>query len=444
MTLSKSQFVRGVKCPKSLWLLKNSEIPRDETDEAWQARFDTGHEVGLLARKLFPGGREIRFNPDEFAGMIWQTREWIDAGIGTIYEAAVQANGGFAKTDILRREGDGWAIYEVKASTSVKDYHLYDVGFQERVFRDFGLNIRKVCIVHVNNVYVRRGDLDIEGLFTVEDVTPLVRSMRGEIETLVRRFTEMLRGPMPEMDIGPHCSKFYDCDYGSWCWRDVPDRSVFNLYRLPDNKKFNLYYRGILTIEDLPDDFTPGFIPSLQIEAERTGQPLVDRKAIRAFLADLEYPLNFIDFETFSEAVPRFDGQRPYQQMPFQYSLHILHGNGRLEHREFLADETRDPRGPFIEHLLRDVTPEGSLIAFNKSFEIRMIRECAAFDPAREGELLALVDRFRDPLVLLRRGALYHPDFNGSFSLKSVLPALFPDDEELSYNLDSRIIVTMK
>jgi len=131
--------------------------------------------------------------------------------------------------------------------------------------------------------------------------------------------------------------------------------------------------------------------------------------------------------------VPRFDGQRPYQQIPFQYSLHILHEDGLLEHREFLADETRDPRPDFIAHLLEDVTPEGSIVAFNQKFEIARIRELSAYDPSRSSELLRLTKRFADPLTLFRKGAYYHPNFNGSFSLKSVLPALFPDDPDLSY-----------
>ncbi len=433
MILSKSQFVRGVKCPKSLWLLKNSDVPRDVPDEGQQARFETGHLVGRLARDLFPGGREIPFNPDDFEGMIRQTRAWIDSGVDTLYEATAQANGGFAMADILRREGGGWALYEVKAATGLKDYHLYDAAFQFKVFRDFGVDVRRVFIVHIDRSYVRHGDLALRKLFTVEDVTAQVLAMREEIASRHRGLAAMLEGEMPDRDIGPHCSRFYDCDYASWCWRHIPERSVFGLYRLPGSKKFSLYDRGVLKIGELPGDFNPNFIQSLQIAAEETGRPVVRRGAIRAFLTGLRFPLNFFDFETFMEPVPRFDGQRPYQQMPFQYSLHILHADGRLEHREFLADETRDPRPPLIARMLSDLTPEGSIIAYNKGFEIGRIRELATFEPARARELLGLVDRFADLIVPFRGGGFYHPGFNGSFSLKSVLPALFPDDPELSY-----------
>ncbi len=433
MILSKSQFVKGVKCPKLLWYLKKGDLPVPETDERQEALYEEGVDVGKLARGLFPGGREVTFDPDDFPGMIRKTRAWIDAGVPIIYEAAAQAKGGFAMADILRRGPYGWELYEVKATGSVKDYHLYDAGFQYRVFKDFGLNLAKVAIVHIDTRYVRRGELELEELFTIEDITFSVIDLQDEIEAIYCYLAQVLNGDEPAVDIGPHCERFFGCEYAEICWSHVPEHSVFNLYRYPWSERFNLYYRGIMRIEDLPESFRPNFIQSLQIEAERTGRAMVDQKAIRAFISNLRFPLNFLDFETFAEAVPRFDGQRPYQQIPFQYSLHILHEDGLLEHREFLADETRDPRPDFIAHLLEDVTPEGSIVAFNQKFEIARIRELSAYDPSRSSELLRLTRRFADPLTLFRKGAYYHPDFNGSFSLKSVLPALFPDDPDLSY-----------
>ena len=439
MMLSKSQFLRGIKCPKSLWLYKKSDIPRDEPDEGQMARFEAGKVVGDLAKELFPGGREVAFDPENFPGMIKQTREWLNSGVDTIYEATVRAEGGFAMADILRRVEGGWEIYEVKSSTLVKDYHLYDVAFQYRVFWKFGIRITRACVVYLNNNYVRQGDLDIKRLFVIEDVTDHVIHMQEEIERYLLGFFELLNGDMPEIDIGPHCSQFYECDYHSWCWRHVPRRSVFDLYRLGWDKRFELYRNGIREVSDLPDDFDSNAIRTLQIQSEKSGRPHVDRKKIWEFLSRLVHPIHFFDFETFSEAIPRFDGQRPYMQMPFQYSLHILYEDGRLEHKEFLADENKDPRGPVITHMLRDIKPNGSMVAYNKSFEERMIRELAEHNPTHKDELLGLLERFEDLIVPFRSGGYYHPDFNGSFSLKSVLPAIFPDDDVLNYqNLEIR------
>ncbi len=434
MNLSKSLFVRGVKCAKSLWLYKNSDIPRDEPDQGQEARFESGRMVGDLAKRLFPGGKEVAFDPENFKGMISQTRKWLDAGVDTIYEATVSARGDFAMADILKRDGDGWEIYEVKASTSVKDYHILDVAFQYRAFSNFGLRIKRAFIIHIDNSYVRKGELDIKGLFAIKDVTHEVVSKQGEIEDYRQKFSTMLKGDMPQVDIGPHCFNFYDCDYMSWCWRNVPERSIFNLYRLTQAKKFELYQEGILKISDIPEDFRPNAIQALQIETEKTGSVHVDRKKIRQFLSRLSYPIHFFDFETFNEPIPRFDGQRPYMHIPFQYSLHILYEDGNLEHREFLADENEDPRNHVISHMLKDIRPQGSIVAFNKGFEEGIIKGLADYDPLRKNELLSLLERFEDLMEPFRNGGYYHPEFNGSLSLKSVLPAIFPDDKTLDYN----------
>jgi len=205
MMLSKFQFLRSIKCPKSLWLYKENEFLRDELDKGQMARIETGITVGGLAKKLFPGGREVAFGPENFPGMIKQTREWLKSGVDTIYEAAVRAGGGFIMADILRKAADGWEIYEVKSTTAVKDYHLYDAAFQYRVFSKFGLPITRAHIIHIDNTYIRQGELDIERLFATSDVTEQVVYMQEKIEEYWGRFPKMLKGDMPDVDIGRHC-----------------------------------------------------------------------------------------------------------------------------------------------------------------------------------------------------------------------------------------------
>ncbi len=244
----------------------------------------------------------------------------------------------------------------------------------------------------------------------------------------------MLQGDMPDIDIGAHCSDPFSCDFWSYCWQDVPNLSVFDLYRMRGSKKFELYHKGIISYDDIiTNNIALNDVQKLQIDAYKSGEVTIDKRIIKEFLEKIEYPINFFDFETFHNAIPRFDNQRPYQQIPFQYSLHILHQDGTLEHKEFLGDESSDPRPALIKQMLDDITSTGNIVAYNQSFEIGRIKDLAAFAPKYEKELLALNERFVDLIMPFRGRGYYHPNFNGSFSIKSVLPAMFPNDNELDY-----------
>ena len=441
MNISKSEFIRGIKCPKSLWLHKKDNVVKDPVDEELKARFAQGAEVGKHAQKLFPHGKEISFRRGDFSAMIRQTRKWIEEGQKVIFEAALAARSGFAMADILLGTGTGWNIYEVKSTTKVKDYHKYDLAFQYYVFLNAGLSMEKAFLIHLNREYVREGALDPGRLFIMEEITDEVLGLQEYIKIHLEKFLKMLAGEIPQMDIGPQCSKFFKCDFHSCCWKDVPRGSVFHLHGLSEKKKFELFKNSIVKISDIQtpvtsgvvSDFRPNLVQSLQITAEKTGCPQVNWDKIEKFVSEIEYPIYFLDFETFQEPIPRFDGQKPYMQMPFQYSLHVMHGPDELEHKEFLADEKEDPRGQVIEQLLKDIGSKGSILAFNKAFEKGIVRQLAEFDPAHKKELLAINERLKDLLTPFKDGGYYMREFNGSFSLKSVVPALFPDDHELNY-----------
>jgi hypothetical protein len=199
------------------------------------------------------------------------------------------------------------------------------------------------------------------------------------------------------------------------------------------SKKFEMYYKGLITYENIPSDFVLNTTQKLQVETSKSNKPYIDKSIIKDFIETVKFPINFFDFETFQNAIPRFDSQRPYMQIPFQYSLHILHEDGTLEHKEFLGDENSDPRDALINQMLNDISPNGSIMAYNQAFEITRIKELANYNIERKDELLALVDRFVDLIVPFRERGYYHPNFNGSFSIKSVLPAMFPNNDELNY-----------
>jgi hypothetical protein len=432
MTLSKSQYIRGLQCHKSLWLYKHKPELRDKPDETKESLFETGHTVGELARKLFPNGVEIAFDEDDFNGMIEKTKALIANGTEVIYEATFNEDGIFAMADILVRNGDVWDMYEVKGSTEVKSQHLDDAAIQWYALSN-RLTIAKAYIVHIDNTYVRKGELDIHALFSIVDVTDEIKSKQEEIPLRLREMERMLQEKMPDIDIGKHCDDPYSCDFHTHCWQHIPkNNSVFDIsYAM--GKQWKLYYQGIISINDVPDDFHLGANATLQIRHHKSQEIKIDKQKIKEFLATIEYPINFFDFETFQEPIPRFNNQKPYQQIPFQYSLHILYKDGTLVHKEFLADENIDPRELLIKQMLNDITPTGSIVAYNKSFEITQIKNLALFYPSLSNELLALNERFIDLANPFQYKYYYHPKFKGKYSIKVVLPTLFPDDNELDY-----------
>jgi len=432
MTLSKSQYIRGLQCHKSLWLYKNKPELRDSQSQAQESLFNIGYDVGDLAKQLFPNGVEIIFDTDNFDAMLDKTKELIRNNCEVIYEATFKEKGIFAMADILVKNGTSWDIYEVKASTGIKEYHLNDAGVQYYALQN-SINIGRVYIVHINNNYVRHGDLNIDELFTIADITDEVNNRQYQIPFQFEQMELMLQEEMPNIDIGTHCSSPNGCDFYGHCWSHVPSPSVFNLYWMNSNKKFEMYYKGIKTYEDIPSDFRLNATQELQISTYKSKEPYINTTIIKDFLDTIEFPINFFDFETFQNAIPRFDNQRPYMQIPFQYSLHIVHSDGRMEHKEFLGDENSDPRADLITKMLQDIAPTGSIVAYNQSFEMSRIKELSDFDKDRSEALLALNSRFVDLIVPFRGRGYYHPNFNGSFSIKSVLPAMFPNDDELNY-----------
>ena len=427
--LSKSLYLRGLQCPKNLWLYKKR--PELKLTEDKKLLFEKGYEVGDLAKKLFDGGIEVEFTPDDFNGMIRKTKELLKQK-NIIYEATFSENGIFAMADILERDNDGWNMYEVKSSTHVKDYHIDDASIQWYAISK-AINLKKAFIIHINNKYERNGALEIDKLFEIVDITDDVLKKQNEIPKNLKKFEEVLSlEEEPEISIGNHCFNPFECDFINYCWRDIPEFSIFNLYRMSLDKKMKLYNEGIINLENV-DESKLNNTQKIQVQTYKEKNIHIEQEKIKNFLNKLIYPINFLDFETFQEAIPRFNKQRPYQQIPFQYSLHILYEDGRLEHKEFLGDESKDPRNELIKNLLHDITESGTILAYNASFEKRVIKELAKFKPEYEDKLLNLLPRFEDLIEPFRNLGVYHYNFNGSFSIKSVLPALFPNDESLNY-----------
>jgi hypothetical protein len=432
MTLSKSQYMKGLQCPKYLWLYKNKKGLMAEPGQQRLNQFETGHRVGELARQLFPAGIEVAYRSEDYQCMVDQTEQLIN-NTDVIYEGSFSHKGIFVRADILvRNESDSWNLFEVKASTKTKPEHKDDAAIQWYVINQ-QLPLDRAYLVHINTRYVREGGLDVTQLFAMDDITVSVLDKQFAIEARLNQFESMLEGGEPGISIGQHCKTPHRCDFYDYCWNKVPHPSVFDLYRLSGDKKFGLYHRGIISYEDITTDVALSDIQAIQVSSAIQGQPYLDRAKLASFISEVKYPVNFLDFETFQDVVPRFDGQKPYMNIPFQYSLHILHENGELEHKEFLAGDDEDPRPGLAQQLLKDITDTGTIMAYNQSFEKKVIHALASIFSQYDADLTALTRRFNDLLIPFSGLMYYHPDFNGSFSIKSVLPALFPNDSELDY-----------
>ena len=467
MNLSKSRYTAYCQCPKNLWYRVYHPEFAAEVDPAAQARFETGSAVGELAKRLFPGTVDVTTrNADgslDLSAMIEKTRRLMDNSSDShqfvpqgnsldsqnsplcIAEAAFTHDGCYCAVDLLRREGDGWALYEVK-STGTKgddgkqekfDKYLPDIAYQTWVLQQCGVNVVGVNLVCLNSDYVRHGNLDLLQLFAVVDMREAIQNELDKVPMQVPAALKVLSAEHePEAALSEHCNKPYTCPCMECCMKEagIPQdcQTVFDLYRMNFAHKLKHFRAGRVTLEDMrSESLSP--TQRLQIECTLGDKENINADGIRRFLDGLCYPLYFLDFETMQDAVPQYDGTRPYQQVPFQYSLHIKRDAAApYEHREYLApSDGSDPRRALAEQLCRDIPRGVCTLAYNMSFERGRLKELADACPDLAGHLMDIHSRMQDLLVPFREGNYYVPAMNGSFSIKSVLPALFPNDPKL-------------
>ncbi|NVJ53926.1 MAG: DUF2779 domain-containing protein [Campylobacteraceae bacterium] len=440
MNLSKSLYTRGIQCPKALWLKKYKPSVLTPPDEQAQAIFETGNIVGDLACKLFPDGKEVSYttNYDE---MISTTKQWMEEGVSNIYEATFSYEGILIMVDILKLDSDGASIYEVKSSTEVKDIYLHDVSIQYYVLQNLGFSIKSASVVHINNEYVRGESLELEKLFKIVDVTSEVQSLQSNIPSILKEFETYLEDKVnePDIDIGKHCNKPYECDVKNYCWkvqRQIPDYSIFNIFNLGSKKQVELYNQGIIDIEDIPVDFDMTANQAQAVENYKSKASYIDKENIKAFLENLTYPIYHLDFETYQQAIPQYKGIKPFEQIPFQYSLHIEHEDGTLEHKEYLSKHCVDSRYELALKLCEDIPSDVTVLAYNMSFEKGVITRLANLFPDLSIHLLAINENMQDLMLPFQKKWYVTPSMQGSYSIKYVLPALVPEFEKAYKELD--------
>ncbi|HEX5410299.1 MAG TPA: DUF2779 domain-containing protein [Terriglobia bacterium] len=422
----------GVQCLKRLYLQVHYPELAAQRDESVLATLRQGQEVGELAREVFAGGVLVETDKLKLPEAIEQTSRLVaDPGIEAIFEGTFKQDDIVVRTDILARQPrGGWRLVEVKAATDVKEHHAYDVGIQQYVLNASRLEITP-CLMHVNRDYVYDGrEYDLNRLFKIQNLVPEVDKLQGKVPDIVQQQRAMLSRPdPPEIAPGSHCEDPVRCEFYDHCNPALPDDHVQLLPAISAIKLARLAAMGISSIHTIPEDFPLSARQHRARDCVETGAPWF-AEGLKEAIDQLEYPLCFMDFETLNPALPRFAGMRPYDPIPFQWSVHTRKTAGDpTEHHEFLAEDESDPRLPFLSSLLEVLGQEGHVVVYNRSFESQRLEELARWLPECAKRIAQVQARLWDLLEVVRKN-VYHPGFRGSFSLKHVLPALIP---ELTY-----------
>lgn len=403
--LSKSKFIRGLNCSKSLWLYVHKYNER-ETDESTKTTLTSGTNIGEFARNYFPNGEMAVIEDYPCIQSAKRTAELINQGIETIYEATFIFKDTIVAIDILHKINGKWNIYEVKSTNSVKDSHYLDASIQYYVANGCGIDIENVYIMHFDREYIKHGKIDIHKLFKVESVYDSIILMQDNIPSQILSMQELLKKDECVVEMGKQCESPYTCDFYHYCCRLIPE-----------------------------------------IECEKPNlntKPEIIKNEIRSFVEKIKYPICHLDFETIMPAIPMFDESRPYQQIPFQYSIHYQENSlAEIIHYEYLAEAKIeiDPRIGLIEKMIIDTRNANTILVYNISFERTRIKEMIRDFPIYAEQLEIIIDKMIDLIIPFRKKYYYTESMLGSASIKKVLPALCPDlaydNLEISNGMDA-------
>jgi Domain of unknown function(DUF2779) len=420
--LSKSRYLSGLQCDKRLWL--GWHQPETKFSKAGSI-LAIGTEVGEAARRLFPDGVLVADGPKEFGLALVRTRELVgDPSVSTIFEAAFEYDRVLVRADIIRRlPGGGWGLMEVKSSTSAKPEHVDDLAVQTYVMRGAGIDVRSMGLVHVNRDYVRQGDMiDWAAYFSTVELTDQVEAALSPLPDRVRHMHSVLgRATAPQVEPSRHCFLPFECEFWTRCTESKPKDWVFYLPDLRAETADALAAFGIERMSLIAPEFALNARQRAFADCARLGQEWVVDSLANA-LSGLGPPCSYLDFETGAPALPLYRHTRPYDRIPFQWSLHRDLWGGELTHIDFLADGRRDPRREFAETLLSGTAGQEPILVYS-SYESSVIAELCRTFPDLAPALAALQLRLRDLLPIVRH-TIIHPEFKGSYSIKAVAPVL--------------------
>ena len=432
--LSKSKLLAFRQCPKRLWLEVHQPELRADSGPAL-ASFATGHQVGDIARQLYdPQGQGTLIDPqaEGFDAAFARTQHLLANSRQPIFEAGFRAGGGLAFADVLLPTADGahsgWRMVEVKSSTSVKDYHRDDAAIQAYLARESGLALTAIALAHIDSGWIYPGHGDYRGLLCENDLSEETFARADEVKDWIAEAQAVAQcDSAPVVATGAQCFHPFECGFYSHCASFEPqaEHPIYWLPRPGQAVKIHVQTHGVTELRDLPDDL----LNPLQLrvkQATLSGEVFFDQASAAQALAGYSLPAYFIDFETIQFAVPIWAGTRPYQQIPFQFSVHHLDASGHATHTAFLDLSGHNPCRAFAQGLLAACGTQGPVFVYNAAFETTRIRELAERFADLAQHLLALNERVVDLLPIARQH-YYHPSQQGSWSIKAVLPALCPD-----------------
>lgn len=433
MNLSKSKYCNAFQCLKMLWLMKYK--PEEAKNVSNDSVLENGTEVGEVAKKLFGDYIDIPFNKD-YKIMIDDTKKAIDNNdLCNITEASFSYLNNFCSVDILKKNHNHYEIYEVKSSTSIKEIYKEDISYQYYVLTNLGYKIDKACLVYINKNYTRRGPLELDKLFIVDDLTSIAKQKMKNVEEKIKEINQYMDNKEEKDVVGKQCFDPYPCPFFHYCTKHLPSPNIFDLIGVNINQKLKYYREGITSFEDLvKTDISDKAKEQIEFEISKKDEK-IEKEPLIYFLNTLTYPLYFLDFETYQQTIPLYDGIHPYDQIPFQYSLHYIEKeNSEVKHKEFLATPGIDPREELAKSLIKDIPKDVCILAYNMGFEKSVINTLAEQYPKLSSHLLNIRDNIKDLMIPFKDRYYYTKAMKGKYSIKYVLPALFPDDPSLNYH----------
>lgn len=438
MQITKTDYLEYTYCKKNLWLKKHKPelFEGVEFSEFEKKIIEEGNVADEEARNLFTNGILVDSHGQK---AVEDTKKLIEQQVETIFQATFHEDVFYIKADVLNYNEilRGWELYEVKACNDVKrkepHHHVNDLAFQKSVIEKSGITIVRSSVIHLNGEYHKNGKINHQKLFVFADITDEVNVAQERIEEQMQDIKQYLQ--MDE-EKGCEClirSRKAQCTTFQYSNPDVPEYSVHDISRIGASKKifYDWIDRGIYSLDDIDNPEVLKKTKLAQYDAYIKGEAIIDKVKIKKELDTLVFPLHFFDYEGYSSAIPRFDGFGAYEQAPFQYSLHILHEDGRLEHKEFLITEPRgDLTLPLVQRMQEDFMESGSVISWYKSYESQRNSKLAELHPEHEDFLEMMNERMFDLMTIFSKNYYTDAAFKGSSSIKNVLPVLIP---ELSY-----------
>jgi hypothetical protein len=434
--LTKTDYLNWLTCPGFAWVIRHRPEQAPPEDDTARRKLLAGSLIESLARTRFPGA--VVIDTDDPDAAVLATEEALTGGARVIFHATLRSgNGLLAEADALIHTDDGWHLLGIKSSAAdplkpngLVRKHLPELAFAVQALEAAGIPIARGSLLHVDRRYRRNGAVDVDALLTQTDVTAALAASREDAARDIARALTDLRDPgTPAACECLRTTRANRCGLFHHFHPHIPDYdTIYHISGIHRSTLLPAVDRGIVRLVDWPDDLPLAPKQRRQVDLARSGREIVATDKLAAFLGRLRYPLHFLDYETFQHPVPIWEGHAPQQQVPFQYSLHIVEEDGAVHHREHLcATRGENPVPGLVARLAEDMRPHGSVIVWNKAFEASRNAEMAALMPDREPFLSGVNRRMVDLADVVSKGWWLHPAFGGRWSLKSVLPVAAPD-----------------